>query len=158
MSLEGKSFVPKHSLLSGCSVLSAHGLRGCCMKQCLVTRPLRGGSQRCRHLHTLPHGRPSQILAFPPASASNLKQARALGAGSARMLGLCCPPPGQLGLSVRKRQSPKPDTLWSTALAIFGVPVQMDFRANLCSICSLLPWTEVLQWHSFVACAPFVPE
>lgn len=95
------------------------------MKQCLVTLPLQEGSQCCCHFHALSRGRPSQTVVFPPPSASNLKQGSSVEAGSAQILGLCCPPPGQLGLSVGRTKS-HPGSM-STALDVL---VHMDFRTT----------------------------
>lgn len=129
----GKSSLAKPSLLSACPVLSTHGLSGCCMEQCLVTLPVREGGQRCCHLHTLPHGRPSRILAFPPASVSNLKEGW-LSVDAGTLL----PPSGTARALHRKQQTTQPASLRSTVLEKFDVRVQKDFRATLPGICSPL--------------------
>lgn len=108
------------------------------MEQCLVTACARG-RPALRHLHTLPHGRPSQTLAFPPASASSLKQGWLSVAA-----GTLLPSSGTARALRGKQQTPQPGSLRRTALEIFDAPVQRDFRAPLRGICSPLAWPEVL--------------
>lgn len=129
-----------------------------CAEHSRVKRLLHGavpGDTACaRGVASAAASTPSLMLGLPKLSHPHqLLRAAWSRAGSVCMLGLCCPPLGQLGLSVGNSRLPG---LRSTALQIFDVPVQRDFRATLPGICSPLAWPEVLDWRSFVACAPFV--
>lgn len=159
MCLEGEKFPPQAQ--------PAFWLH--CAEHAWVTRPLHeampGDAASARGQPVLPSSpHPSPWEAFPNSCISSfceqLEAGERIRGWISADAGTLLPSSGlpQLGLSVGRSKVPKPGSLRSTALKILDVPAQMDFRAMLRSICSPLPWTEVVQWRSFVACAPFVPE
>lgn len=153
MCLEKENSLAKASLLSACPVLSTHRLRGCWMEQCLVsclckraasaavisTPFLMGGLPKLLHSHQLLWATWSRAV-------------------SVWMLGLCCPPLGQLGLSVGNIRVPSLAVWgaqhWRYLMFLWkGVSGQAYLESAV-----LRPGLKCCIGTALLLCAPFVPE